>query len=80
MASSTTSTVVSKDKNGNAKNTYTIKYEPSANKITLTIDTNSAKSLSAYKTGTLDWETIEIKCTDNPFHYIFFYSFTHSFY
>ena len=62
MASSTTSTVVSKDKNGNAKNTYTIKYEPSANKITLTIDTNSAKSLSAYKTGTLDWETIEIKC------------------
>ena len=62
MASSTTSTVVSKDKNGNAKNTYTIKYEPSANKITLTIDTNSAKSLSAYKTRTLDWETIEIKC------------------
>ena len=62
MASSTTSTVVSKDKNGNAKNTYTIKYEPSANKITLTIDTNSAKSLSAYKTETLDWETIEIKC------------------
>ena len=62
MASSATSTVVSKDKNGNAKNTYTIKYEPSANKITLTIDTNSAKSLSAYKTGTLDWETIEIKC------------------
>ena len=62
MASSTTSTVVSKDKNGNAKNTYTIKYEPSSNKITLTIDTNSAKSLSAYKTGTLDWETIEIKC------------------
>ena len=62
MASSTTSTVVSKDKNENAKNTYTIKYEPSANKITLTIDTNSAKSLSAYKTGTLDWETIEIKC------------------
>ena len=62
MASSTTSTVVSKDKNENAKNTYTIKYEPSANKITLTIDTNSAKSLSAYKTRTLDWETIEIKC------------------
>ena len=62
MASSTTSTVVSKYKNGNAKNTYTIKYEPSSNKITLTIDTNSAKSLSAYKTGTLDWETIEIKC------------------
>ena len=62
MASSTTSTVVSKDKNGNTKNTYTIKYEPSANKITLTIDTNSAKSLSAYKTETLDWETIEIKC------------------
>ena len=62
MASSTTSTVVSKDKNENAKNTYTIKYEPSSNKITLTIDTNSAKSLSAYKTGTLDWETIEIKC------------------
>ena len=62
MSSSTASTVVSKDKNGNTKNTYTVKYEASTNKITLTIDTNSAKSLSAYKTGTLDWETIEIKC------------------
>ena len=62
MSSSTASTVVSKDKNGNTKNTYTVKYEASTNKITLTIDTNSAKSLSVYKTGTLDWETIEIKC------------------
>ena len=62
MSSSTTSTVVSKDKNGNTKNTYTVKYEALTNKITLTIDTNSAKSLSAYKTRTLDWETIEIKC------------------
>ena len=62
MASSTTSTVVSKDKSGNAKNTYTLKYEPVTNKITLTIDKESARSLSAYTDGNLDWETIEIKC------------------
>ena len=57
--------VVSKDKNGNDKNTYTLEYSPTPNQIKLTIVNtaeNPAKSLDAYTTGNLDYETIEIKC------------------
>lgn len=62
-ATSQSSTVVSKDKNGNTKNTYTLEYEASTNKIILKMtNIDSAKSLAAYTTGNLDWETIEIKC------------------
>ena len=62
-ATTQSSTVVSKDKNGNNKNTYTLEYEAAANKITLKItNRDTAKSLAAYTDGELDWETIEIKC------------------
>lgn len=58
-------TVVSKDKNGNAKNTYTLTYNTTLNQITLKIintTENQAKDLNAYTKGNLDYETIEIKC------------------
>ena len=58
-------TVVSKDKEGNTKNTYTLAYNTTLNQITLTIvntTENSAQSLDAYTTGNLDYESIEIKC------------------
>ena len=58
-------TVVSKDKNGNTKNTYTLAYNTTLNQITLTIENtteNPAKDLNAYTSGNLDYETIEIKC------------------
>ena len=62
---SNSSTVVSKDKDGNVKNTYTLGYSTTSNQITLTIvntTENPAQSLDAYTSGKLDYETIEIKC------------------
>ena len=59
------STVVSKDKSGNTKNTYKLAYNTVTNQITLTIvntTENPAKTLNAYTEGNLDYETIEIKC------------------
>ena len=64
-STSNSSTVVSKDKNGNQKNTYTLSYNTTLNQITLTIVNtaqNPAKSINAYTDGNLDYETIEIKC------------------
>ena len=55
-------TVVSKDKSGNAKNTYTLTYNTTLNQITLKITGSSIKDLNAYTTGKLDYETIDIKC------------------
>ena len=59
-------TVVSKDKNGNVKNTYTVSYNTTTNQIILTIvntTENPAQSLQPYTlSGELDYETIEIKC------------------
>ena len=58
-------TVVSKDKNGKDKNTYTVTYNTITNQITLKIvntNENQAKDLNSYTTGNLDYETIEIKC------------------
>ena len=56
-------TVVSKDQNGNAKNTYALTYNTTTNQITLKIENGTqAKDLNAYTTGKLDYETIEIKC------------------
>ena len=63
LVSSATGTVWSKDKNGQNKNEYTLGYKASNNQIILTItDPNSAQSLQPYTTGSLDYETIEIKC------------------
>ena len=62
------SEVVSKDKNGNNKNTYTLENSTTlatTNQIVLTIKNtaeNPAQSLQPYEIGTLDYETIEIKC------------------
>jgi len=59
-------TVVSKDRDGNVKNTYTVTYNTTTNQIQLTIvntEENPAKSLQPYTTANgLDYETIEIKC------------------
>ena len=60
-----TATVISKDKNGNEKNTYKLSYNSTLNQIILEIveTTNKqAKSLDGYIKGSLDYETIEIKC------------------
>ena len=60
-----TSTVKSKDKAGNIKNTYSLTYNTTTNQIILTLvetENELAKSLESYKTGNLDYETIEIKC------------------
>ena len=59
------STVVSKDKSGNIKNTYKLAYDTMTNQILLTIvntTENPAKTLKAYTAGSLDSEVIEIKC------------------
>ena len=59
------STVISKDSKGNDKNTYSVKYEASTNKVTFDIVNtaeNTAKELQPYSTGNLDNETIELKC------------------
>jgi len=58
-------TVISKDVNGADKNTYTVEYESSTNKVTFNIlntAENPAKELLPYEEGNLDSETIEIKC------------------
>ena len=47
------------------KNTYTVKYESSTNKVIFDIvntSENQAQALQPYKQGKLDSETIEIKC------------------
>ena len=56
-------TVVSKDKNGNDKNTYTLTYNTVSNIMTFNIQEDTAKELEAYdSTKGLDYETIEFKC------------------
>ena len=58
--------VVSKDKNGNNKNSYTLTYNTVTNQIVFDIVNtaeNPAKSLSSYRQANgLDYETITIKC------------------
>ena len=59
------STVVSVDSTGANKNTYTVTYDPTTNKITFDIvntNENPAKDLNAYEPGKLDSETIILKC------------------
>ena len=59
------STVISKDSNGLDKNTYSVRYESSTNKVIFDIVNtvqNMAKELQPYSTGNLDSETIELKC------------------
>lgn len=60
-----TTTVMSKDKNGNDKNTYKLSYNSTLNQIILEIvetTETQAKSLQPYTIGNLDYETLEIKC------------------
>ena len=62
---SNSATVISKDKSGNEKNTYTLAYNTTTNQITLTIVNTAekqAENLEPYKAENLDYETIEIKC------------------
>ena len=57
-------TIVSKDPNGNDKNTYTATYDPTENKVTFDIVNtaeNPAKDLQQFE-DELDYETIEIQC------------------
>ena len=57
-------TIVSKDPNGNDKNTYTATYDPTENKVTFDIVNtaeNPAKDLQPFE-DELDYETIEIQC------------------
>ena len=58
--------VVSKDKDGNIKNRYTVSYNTTTNQIVLTIvdtEENPAQSLEPFTiSGELDYETLEIKC------------------
>ncbi len=65
-STNTTSTITSKDKNGNAKNTYTVSYNTITNQIVLKIvntTENIAQSLQPYTISNgLDYEVIEIKC------------------
>ena len=59
-------TIVSKDKNGKAKNSYNLTYNTTTNQIILDLvntGENTAQSLSSYnKENGLDYETLEIKC------------------
>ena len=59
------STVISKDVNGEDKNTYSVTYDPTTNKVIFdivnTVET-PAKELQPYQAGQLDYETLEIKC------------------
>ena len=56
-------TIVSKDKEGNDKNAYTLTYNTTSNQITLDIVKDQAKNLAAYsEQNGLDYETITIKC------------------
>ncbi len=60
-----TTSVISKDGNGVKKNTYKITYEVSTNKVILDIintEETPAQELNPYTNGTLDSETIELKC------------------
>ena len=57
-------TIVSKDPNGNDKNTYIATYDPTENKVTFDIVNtaeNPAKDLQPFE-DELDYETIEIQC------------------
>ena len=59
------STITSKDADGNDKNTYTVTYEASTNKVTFDIVStteNPVQDLEPYSAGNLDYETIEIQC------------------
>ena len=54
--------ITSKDKNGNNKNTYQLKYNTTTNTITLDL-INTATSIASYKKENgLDYETLTIKC------------------
>lgn len=57
-------TIISKDKNGNNKNTYTATYKSVTNRVEFDISNGgTAKSLSAYSsTSGLDYETLTFKC------------------
>lgn len=59
-----TSTIVSKDKNGNDRNTYTLAFNSVQNKVTFRIaNEGTAKSLAAYTPSSgLDYETLTFKC------------------
>ena len=65
-STNTASTITSRDRNGNIKNTYTVSYNTTTNQIILTIvdtDETPAQSLQPYTlSGELDYEIIEIKC------------------
>ena len=64
MIYSPSDTIVSKDPNGNDKNTYTATYDPTENKVTFDIVNtaeNPAKDLQPFE-DELDYETIEIQC------------------
>ena len=53
--------IISKDKNGNDRNTYKVTYSPTYNTITFDIQ-GEPQSLTAYTTGNLDYEIITLKC------------------
>ena len=58
------STIISKDPTGADKNTYTVTYDTTTNKVTFDIvntTENPAQELQPYGTS-LDYETLEIKC------------------
>ena len=56
-------TVISKDKNGNDKNSYTLTYNTTSNQITLNIVEGQEQNLAPYiQANGLDYETITIKC------------------
>ena len=59
------STVISKDTNGEDKNTYSVTYNPTTNTVIFDIENTAetpAKELQPYQAGQLDYETLEIKC------------------
>ena len=61
---SPSTTVSSKDPEGNNKNTYNVTYDPTENKVIFDIvntPENPAKDLQPFETK-LDYETLEIKC------------------
>ncbi len=58
-------TITSKDASGQDKNIYTVEYEAASNRVTFEIvntQETPAKDIVPYADGTLDYETIEIKC------------------
>ena len=59
------STIISKDSTGADKNTYTVTYDTTTNKVIFDIVNtaeNPAKELQPYTAGNLDYETLEIRC------------------